>query len=154
MLADGRLPSLAKVARAAGLSKAGVLHHYPSMSALVHAYVARELDRADDVFARARAEGRLARVWLEQSTPDAGERDTFLTLGGAFRSAESGSGATTALVRTHIQRWQEWLADELGDPDQALLVRLLCDGLLLNAISGTPVSAADVSRISRLVRGS
>ena len=46
-----------------------------------------------------------------------------------------------------LVHWDELLAGELGDADRALVVRLVGDGLLLNAISGTPLAQERVAAL-------
>ena len=50
-------------------------------------------------------------------------------------------------VAVRLVHWDELLAGELEDADQALVVRLVGDGLLLNAISGTPLAQEQVAAL-------
>ena len=55
VIEHGDFPTLAEVARASGLSKPGVLHHFPSRAAMAEALVAREVGRVDRLLTSAAA---------------------------------------------------------------------------------------------------
>ena len=136
VLEHGDFPSLAKVARACGLSKPGVLHHFPTRAAMAEALVAREVSRVDELLSLAAAEGRAVAAWLELSRPNSAERGLCIAMASV---ATDGAEGLSVLLINATARWESLIEGELGDPDLALLVRLVGDGLLMNALAGTPV---------------
>lgn len=136
VLAQGDFPSLAEIARACGLSKPGVLHHFPSRSAMAEALVAREVGRVDAALIKAAAEGHAVDAWLELSSPTGRERGLYTAMSSTLAE---GTAGLSELLAEATARWDALLERELTDPDLALLVRLVGDGLLANALAGTPV---------------
>lgn len=136
VLSQGDFPSLAEIARACGLSKPGVLHHFPSRSAMAEALVAREVGRVDELLEKAAAEGHAVDTWLELSSPNGRERALYIAMSSTLAEGTAGLSDLLAEATT---RWDAVLERELADPDLALLVRLVGDGLLANALAGTPV---------------
>lgn len=150
VLAHGDFPSLAEVARACGLSKPGVLHHFPSRRAMAEALVAREVGRVDRLLSSAAAEGRVVEAWLELSRPNSAERGLYIAM--ASVATEGVEGLSDQLAAA-TARWEALLEQELADPDLALLVRLVGDGLLMNALADTPVPQQRLdSALARVLR--
>ena len=136
VLEHGGFPTLAEVARASGLSKPGVLHHFPSRLAMAEALVAREVERVDQLLATAAAEGHVVDAWLALSRPSNTERGLYIARASVATEGAEGLGVQLAEATA---RWESFLGRELGDPDLALLVRVVGDGLLMNELAGTPV---------------
>ena len=63
-LERGSAPSTAEVARAVGLTKQGVLHHFPSRAALDEAVLRSALARVDAEMSEAARHGRAAETYL------------------------------------------------------------------------------------------
>lgn len=128
-LVAGELVSLDSVARRVGLTKAGVVHHFPTKKALMLAVVDRVVDRWLAEF-RARAgdaadAGERVRVYLEDA------------LTGPIDASDLAPLADAKLRDTLCERWvdrldDEWFRlDDVRDPgERARLqtVRLLADG--------------------------
>ena len=151
VLSQGDFPSLAEIARACGLSKPGVLHHFPTRSAMVEALVAREVGRVDELLATAASQGRAVATWLNLSQPASEEHGLYIAMASVV--TEGAAGLSDQLADA-ITRWESLLERELGDPDLALVVRLVGDALLANALAGTPVPGERLDRALLRVVGS
>ena len=136
--------TLDAVARAAGVSKGGLLHHFPGRQALVKALGARALEDWDKELRRLMEddpvpEGRFTRAYL-RSTVDGGEMFDH-------RVAVALTVATCT-DETLRNQWNEWLgahtATEGGDERTVRrhLVRAAVDGLWVAAFTGVNVADA------------
>ena len=144
--ANGRLPSILEVASQVGLTKQGVLHYFPTRAALDAAVVLRALAKVDAAMGEAAASGSPTATYLQLSSPDGGDQAALMVLAAAFRGRATGLPPEVAQA---IARWEALIADELGDPVRAEIVRLAGDGLFGEAlVTGTPPTA---ERIERLV---
>ena len=139
------LPSLDAVAAEAGLSKGGLIHHFRSRAALLDGLVERELDRVDAALTKAADRGGAARMWLELASPNTQVIEVYRAMDVVLKALSSGGSTLPKAVAVRLVHWDELLARELGDADRALVVRLVGDGLLLNAISGTPLAQERVA---------
>jgi AcrR family transcriptional regulator len=125
------------VAREAGVSKGGLLYHFPSKEALIEAMLRRYVERFDAAVAAAVAadpepRGRWTRAYLRAA---AGE------LPGIDRAEDRAHAAITAAlahfrdilepVREQGERHQRMIARDGLDPVVATVVRLAVDGLWL-----------------------
>jgi AcrR family transcriptional regulator len=145
-------PTLEGVAAAAGVSKGGLLYHFPTKAALLEAVVERIVARADEILAEAAERGGVGEAWLRLSVPDAGERRLFRGLLPLLRLSASGGAMLAPGFEAAYRRWRGLLRTELGEPD-ATVVGLVGDGLFLNALTGVPVDAAQVdSLVDHLTR--
>lgn len=133
--------TLDAVAKEAGVSKGGLLHHFPSKQALLEALSSACLDNF-----RARlieqiekdkgpAQGRFARAYLQvaaskQSHPQGEHWDNI----GIMLMTDANMRAA----------WQTWLEERLAEHKEtdstmnSLIVRLAADGLWLSDYSGSP----------------
>ena len=147
LVASGDAPSLEKVAAAAGVSKGGLLYHFPSTTALRDGLIARALSDTDDALREAAAAGQAGRAWLRLSVPDDDQRRLWAGLLATFRLVGADAALPPQLVE-HAERWQQLLTDELGDAMRAQVLRLVGDGLLLQSLTGTPPEAASVEALA------
>lgn len=148
LIADGDVPpSLDAVAARAGVSKGGLLYHFGKHS-LLEALVERAIEVADGQLQRAAAEGRMAAEWLSISVPGAEQLRVFRGLSTMLKLTSAGEVAPSDQVKAAVQRWQQMLEQELGDPVRASLVRLVGDGLLLNTLFGRPPTSAEVDALA------
>lgn len=144
--ANGRLPSILEVATAIGLTKQGVLHYFPSRAALDTAVISRAVGKVDAAMTQAAAGGSPVATYLGLSSPTEGDRAAAAVLAAAPRHEHSG---LLPEVHEAVARWQSLIADEVGDPVRAEVVRLVGDGLFAEALfTGTSPSA---ERIAELV---
>lgn len=143
-LEHGTIPSLNAVAEASGVSKGGLMHHFPSRAALVDGLARRALDEIDLAMREAAAEGRAAAAWLGLSVPRGDDLDLFRAMAVAHRALEGPESGVLADAAAAIARWERLIADEVGDPVRARIIRLVGDGLAGNALAGLDDPVVDV----------
>ncbi|KIH97092.1 TetR family transcriptional regulator [Streptomonospora alba] len=132
--------TLESVAAAAGVSKGGLLYHFPSKGAMMTGLVRRLAERAEQEFAAARdsPEG-VARFFLRTSVPGTvAEAELYWSVIAALRSKEGVPPEAAELIGRMFEQWSRLLHEELGDPVLAETIRLVGDGLYLSAIAGLP----------------
>lgn len=138
-LQRGAVPSIAEVARAVGLTKQGVLHYFPSRAVLDDAVLLRALNRLDDEMGAAALKGGAAEAYLRLAAPSEEDRAAALVMVTMLRR-----GSATALppaVSEAFERWESLIAEQVGDPVRAKVVRLVGDGLFSESlVSGVPPS--------------
>ncbi len=140
-----RLPSILEVAAEVGLTKQGVLHYFPTRRALDAAVVVRAVMKVDGAMTRAAATGSAAATYLRLSSPDDGDRAAVMVLAVAPRQESDGLPPE---IGQAVVRWERMIAEELGDPVRAEVVRLVGDGLFGEALlTGTPPTAERVERL-------
>ena len=129
------------VAKEAGVSKGGLLHHFPSKQALLDALSQCCLDDLERRLAEQlekdgeRTKGRFARAYLKVlvDSQDRPDRERWDNLGSLFMS--------DAGMRKH---WHKWLTRQLAehaetdDGISSVIVRLAADGLWLSDFVGSP----------------
>ena len=138
---SARAATLDATARAAGVSKGGLLYHFASKDALEAALIERlqALVDADIANIENAAEGPVA-YFVRSSVMDDDELDRVIV--ATSRLAQGGhSGATTAL-REMRERWEAVLRPHTRDAAALDLVMLVSDGLYFNnALGGdTPLA--------------
>ncbi|HEU4328345.1 MAG TPA: TetR/AcrR family transcriptional regulator [Roseiflexaceae bacterium] len=140
LLAAGRLVqtsgvrtlTLDAVAREAGVSKGGLLYHFPSKDALITGMIDHVLADFDVLLAQELAadNGPVAGRWLRayiRATFALNQADSELT--GALLAAIGSDPALLAPVREHFAVWQLQAEADGLDPTLATLLRLATDGL-------------------------
>jgi AcrR family transcriptional regulator len=139
--------TLEAAARAAGVSKGGLLYHFPNKEALItgmidqicadfDAAIAHEL--ADDP---APGPGRWVRAYARLSCDI--EAQPLDALYAALVAAIGTNLALLAPLRAAFDRWQRRAVDDGLDPTLATLVRLAADGLWFADLMGfAPPDAA------------
>lgn len=144
----GRL-TLDAVADLAGVSKGGLLYHFPSKAALVEGLAERLREFTDANLDRA-AEAGVVRTFLETSLPGSAEAEHYWAVFSALRSGIGVSDETRQLVQQVFTVWGEALRDAIDDPVLADIIRLVGDGLYLGAVLGLePLDPAAVERVFR-----
>jgi AcrR family transcriptional regulator len=146
-----RAATLDAVAKRAGVSKGGLLYHFPSKEALIAALLERmERLAAEDAQAMAQAEEGAAAYFIKSSVwADTPLDRVFVAV---TRLVEVAHEETRRRFSGIQQRWLDLLADDVG-PDMAAAVRYMGDGLYFNAMlasgagGSTPEMAADVGRL-------
>jgi hypothetical protein len=78
------------------------------------------------------------------SVPTADERRLHRGMLTMLRLTSRGEPELPGEVAEAEARWHRMLADELADPARGRLVRLVGDGLFLNALAGQPLAAGEV----------
>ncbi|MCS7079266.1 MAG: TetR/AcrR family transcriptional regulator [Chloracidobacterium sp.] len=143
VVATDGLPKLTleTVARAAGVSKGGLLYHFPTKDALIQALIETfiaEWDRATALeYARdpePNKPGRWLRAYVRASFADF-DPDEMLTLGLAqgdmagFVAALAVNPELLALIRAAYERWHRLLISDGLDDATATAVRFAADGI-------------------------
>ena len=133
------------VAADAGVSKGGLLYHFPSKEALIEGLTERMLagfDACQDEFAEADPEegGAYTRAYLHSTVTPRGEAaDDSARLMAGLLASMGGDPARLDVVRAHFSRWQARLEEADGvDPVAVTIVRLAADGLWLSSLLGLP----------------
>ncbi|MDA8370504.1 MAG: TetR/AcrR family transcriptional regulator [Nocardiopsaceae bacterium] len=140
--------TLEAVAAAAGVSKGGLLYHYPSKAALMIGLIRRLADRVEDEFREA-AEGPegVVRVFLRTSLPESSEEaELYWSIIAALRSKEGMPPEAEELIGEFFAEWSRLLHQEVGDPVLAEMIRLVGDGLYLTSIAGLPRPDPEIVR--------
>ncbi|WP_067461466.1 TetR/AcrR family transcriptional regulator [Actinomadura macra] len=130
--------TLAAVADRAGVSKGGLLYHFPTKDALVKAMVARVIEEFDDLIAASDdgTPGSYSRAYVEA---------TFDILTGEARAHRRWSAISAAAtdpeqaepLNEAMRRWHGRGSGDDPDPEAAAIVRLAAEGLW-EVMSHTP----------------
>jgi AcrR family transcriptional regulator len=135
--------TLEKAAAGAGVSKGGVLYHFPSRSALVKAMVTRLAERFDEMLAAQRARGpaergAYARAYVDDTfaPANAEQAQRGQRLGAAVLAAMASEPDLLAPLRDAFARWQAEIETDAADPVRGTIARLATDGLWLTELFG------------------
>jgi len=139
--------TLDAAAAEAGLSKGGVLYHFPTRDALVAGMVAKIIDEFDrDINGRLEDDegpGRYLRAYIGATMePGAPHPDRQDRLGAALIAAAAAQPELLRPLQEAADRWQVELEHDGLDPTTATLLRLACDGLWLCDLFGLAPPAA------------
>ena len=150
--------TLEAVAKAAGLSKGGLLYHYGSKEALLSAMVERLVEVTEQRIAASRKTDAPPGDWLRGylracSVEGLPESDPVGRLAVALLAAGALDPALLEPLRARQAVWREELLRDGIDPAMAWIVRLAADGLWMNDVFGLPVLTAEERRavLDRLV---
>ena len=155
LVVDGgeRAATFDAVAAAAGVSKGGLLYHFPSREALVDGVVDRLaalLD--DDVHRMTTAPDGAIDYFLRTSSPPPVIADAPFDrcISTVAHLASSGQWPRAVDALTDMQRrWYDVVLDAVGDPAVARIVSLVSDGLYFGPGQSTAASGAvDPNRAS------
>ncbi|MGC5173086.1 TetR/AcrR family transcriptional regulator [Microbacterium sp. DT81.1] len=149
----GVVPSLNTVAAAAEVSKGGLMHHFPTRVALLDGLAMEALTEIDQAMRDAAAAGNAVETWLAVSVPEGEDIALFRSMAVAHRAlGEHGLTVMDAAIEA-TKRWEGYLAAELSDPALAHVIRLVGDGLMLNAATGLEVpTRADTESLTASFR--
>ncbi|WP_344819824.1 helix-turn-helix domain-containing protein [Microbacterium soli] len=162
LIAEGeRAATLDAVAKAAEVSKGGLLYHFPSKDDLAAGLAERlaALTAADLARMRAAAEGPIA-YYIRTSVMEDDALDRALI--ATTRLAQGGSSAASAALRESRRLWAEAIRPHVRDEAALDLVMLLSDGLYFNNSLADPdgdpgdsvPSGAALARLIELVQTS
>ncbi|MGB3484249.1 MAG: TetR/AcrR family transcriptional regulator [Mycobacterium sp.] len=129
-----RYATLDAVAARAGVSKGGLLYHFPSKDRLAEALCDRLVTlAAQDVEQMRTAPEGPARHYVRTSAYVGSPLDR--TLVAVARLQQAGDVRARSVIETVSGDWLDALHDTLGDLDVARAVKLIGDGLYYNALN-------------------
>jgi AcrR family transcriptional regulator len=133
--------TLDKAAARAGMSKGGVLYHFPTRSALISAMVERLAERFDAGLAAHQVDdgpGSYARAYVREcfAAPQGADEVRTEQLGAALLAAMASEPHLLDPLRRAFAGWQQELAAQAPDPVRATVARLAADGLWLCELFG------------------
>lgn len=144
LIEDGeRTATMDATARAAGVSKGGLLYHFASKEALEAALLERLSVLVDDDIAALAAapEGAIA-FFVRTSVTNDGDIDRAIV--ATARLAQGGSQAAAAALHDARERWQDAMRPHTRDQAALDLVMLVSDGLYFNNVLQGEGAAASV----------
>ncbi len=153
------------VAADAGVSKGGLLYHFPSKEALIAGLTERMLAGFDALQATlheadADPDGAWTRAYVRSTVTPRGEpADDSARLMAGLLAGLGGDPARLGEVQARFQHWQQRIEREDGvDATSATIVRLAADGLWLSALLGLPslpkpLAKRVMSRLDAMTRG-
>lgn len=150
-LEGGVVPPLNAVVEAAGVSKGGLMHHFPTRSALVVGLARQALDEVEAAMVAASRAGTAARTWLELSLPEDNERRLLQALASSFRRTDEEFESLLTDSAIAIVRWEALIAAEVGDKIQAHAIRLVGDALVANSLVGLESADENVNELLRFL---
>lgn len=128
-----RFATVDAVAARAGVSKGGVLYHFPSKDHLAGAVCERlETLAAEDALQMRVAEEGPARYYVRSSHYAGTPLDRILV--AASRLRQAGDARARAAIESAAAEWLSILHEAIGDLDTARAVKLIGDGLYYNAL--------------------
>jgi AcrR family transcriptional regulator len=159
LLIDGgaRAATMDATARAAGVSKGGLVYHFPAMDALAAALAERleRLNAADLAELSAAPEG-LVEAFVRTSVPDGSPLDRCY-LAVTTLAQEQNAAAIATLERIH-RSWEDALRPHTRDETALRVLLLLCDGIYISHAVGdrtlqdTATMDAVIARVAELTR--
>lgn len=144
--------TLDAVAKEAGLSKGGLLYHFPSKDALIQGLIAATLASFEErVAALMTADeepiGRWTRAYWRATLED-GQAEALASM---FASAMLDPAQLPAMLAQH-DAWQSRSAADGLDPAMAALVRLAADGYWFSQIHGiAPADGPTTAQLQALI---
>lgn len=127
-----RAATLDAVARTAGVSKGGLLYHFPTKDALLRGLCARFAELVDDDLREMDASPYGPAEWYVRTSIDTSS-ELEATMSALVRLAPTDDALVRTELRSGRARWHERIVDELGDPQLAAVVVLLGDGIAYNS---------------------
>ena len=135
--------TLEAAAAEAGLSKGGVLYHFPTRDSLVSAMVDRIIEEFEEDIASYLPEAGTAEASLPGAYARAYVRATLEPVapgherrGAALLAAAAAEPVLLVPLQQAADGWQARLIDDGLDPAQATMLRMACDGLWLCDLFG------------------
>jgi AcrR family transcriptional regulator len=142
--------TLEAVAADAGVSKGGLLYHFPSKDSLAAGLVERAVQRVDQALSRAAADqapGSFTRAYIRVSLgPPRGRPAAGDPLSTALLAAFALDPSLLDPLREAYAGWQQRLEDDGLRPADATLARLAVDGWWTSLVLGLPPLSPQVRR--------
>lgn len=131
--AGARQLTLEAVAQEAGLSKGGLLYHFPSKAALLEALFRYHTDKFETHLqqlyeAESDRPGAWLRAYTQASIDQIVDPENAGLIASLFAAGEEFPGVL-AVMRERYVAWQEQVENSGLDSTQATLIRLVVDGL-------------------------
>lgn len=140
MRTDGeRTATLDAVAKGAGVSKGGLIYHFPSKDALAAALCERlqRLGDEDAARMRASADGPAA-YYLRSSVYEGSDLDHALI--AVARLVQAGNEQAVRTYQALSSQWLTIIGESTSSPVLARIIKLLGDGMYYQALLTTPDS--------------
>ena len=133
--------SLESIARQAGVSKGGLLHHYPSKDALIQAIVQSLLDAFEHSVTHYAAQeperpGRWLRAYIHASFENSSQQ---AEQGAVLLALIAENRTLLPFVQDDLQRWHLRLIQDGVPIVRATIIRQAADATWIEALLGTPV---------------
>ncbi|MPV49150.1 MULTISPECIES: TetR/AcrR family transcriptional regulator [unclassified Pseudactinotalea] len=145
-----RAATLEAVAKAAGISKGGLLYHFGSKDALVTGLIEHltRLTEEDVAEMRADPDGATAHILRTSAEFDSEFEPAYIA---AVNLAQAGYAEARAALAAADEAWREAVLEEVGDEAVARAVVLISDGIYAHAaIHGGP-TGHDIAELRGLV---
>lgn len=151
LVEQGPRVSLDVVAREAGVSKGGLLHHFPTREALMLALSEHVADRwaatvEEHLDPEDQAPGRLVRAYVRATLHD-------LADGAAFREEAAVMAALNTFpevvsdAQEHSRRWRDAFAEDGLDPERTAVLTRAADGVALATLFEGRLDPDEVARM-------
>lgn len=155
---------LEAVARDAGVSKGGLLYHFPCKEALVSGLVSRMLDGFDEIQDQLverdhERAGAWTRAYLASTVTDQGApADGSAQLMAGILAVLDRNSSQLETLRERFGHWHRRVEADGIEPTRATIVRLAADGLWLSSLLGLPelppeTSSRVVAELREMSRG-
>lgn len=129
--------TLEAVAREAGVSKGGLLYHFPGKDALIGGMILRLVEGFEDALGRELREERGAGRWSRAYARASFTEDRwYLQVSAGLLAAVAEDPALLDPLRRGYRDAQRWAERDGIDPAVATLVRLAADGLFFAELLG------------------
>lgn len=137
--------TLDAVAKEAGVSKGGLLYHFPSKQALLRGLVAKGIGHAEEELAEELGpepqRGQFTQCFMRQAmfgAKDCTHKPPIEAVWSMLGAAANDPSLLEPAREMHAH-WQKRLEEDLGDPDVATLFRLVGHGLWSTELFGFSV---------------
>ncbi|WP_044639912.1 TetR/AcrR family transcriptional regulator [Risungbinella massiliensis] len=138
--------TLESVAKQAGVSKGGLLYHFPNKEALIRAMVDYLMQLNTHTLLEHKTQGsdkgHFVRAFLETTEVSPKQRELSAGLIAAFVT----NPELLQTVREHYQNWQERVENDGIDPALATVVRLASDGIFFADLFQLAPPSGDLRR--------
>ena len=135
--------TLEAVAAEAGLSKGGLLYHFPTKDDLLDAFLEDWVDRFErDIQAGVSEEGWAGAYVSACALDDPGAKGRATDV--AILATLAGDPRRLAILRRRYADWQEQLVSASPDPVEATILRLAGDGLWFAELLGLAPPAGEL----------
>ncbi len=122
----------------AGVSKGGLLYHFPSKTALYLGVLTQIGERVTADMAERLQRQEPVRAFLEYAVPTEEEYSFGVALIAAVHNGERSDPEARKLLVDSFRGWEDPLRGTVADPVTEEIIRLVGNGIYLSAISGLP----------------